>query len=349
MEQTRLVAYLTAPETISYARTAMPELRPDSALIQIKAVGICGSDIAYYRTGRTGVGEIHFPHILGHECAGVVAAVGRGVTRLHVGDRVAVEPGYSCGHCSACLSGRYNLCREMSFMGSAVAADYGEGAFAEYTLRPEKLLFRLPENANFADGAMLEPLSVGLHAARRASLRAGDRAIILGCGPIAACVLMALRAMGVYDVCMTDILPDRLARMKSLGATAAVNVGDLDADALKKLYAGTDFDAAFDTTCNEQAINACLHWIKKGGAYVQIGVPSGKFLLDMQTIFNRGISVLPSFRYANTYPAVIELLKHGVVSSGPLITHRFSFGQAGRAMDLAASRAPGIMKVLLEL
>ncbi|NLF28650.1 MAG: alcohol dehydrogenase catalytic domain-containing protein [Clostridiales bacterium] len=348
MQNTRMVAFLTARERLEIFERPMPEVRAGEVLVRMKAVGVCGSDVSYFRTGRTGVGEVTFPHVLGHECAGVVEAVGPGVRDLGPGDRVAVEPGYFCGKCEQCTAGRYNLCARMSFMGSAVADAYGEGALCEYAVRPANLLYRLPAGVGFDEGALIEPLSVGLHAVRRAGISAGARAAILGCGPIAVSALMVMRALGVDVALMTDMIPDRLSLALSLGALRAADAGGLSPEALQGLLPEGSLDAVFDTTCSGDAINASLRWLRKGGSLVEIGVPSGKIALDMQALFVREVSLLSSFRYANTYPALISLLAAGKLPAAALISHRFPFREAQSALCLAASRGAGVMKVMIE-
>lgn len=345
MQKMRRSAFLTARNSIEIRECPMPKVHAGEVLLQMKAVGICGSDVSYYVNGRTGVGEIRFPHITGHECAGVVAAVGEGVKHLKVGDRVTTEPGYYCGKCEQCRTGRYNLCEKMSFMGSAVADAYGEGAFTEYTLRPAHLVFPLPDNISFAEAAMLEPLSVGLHAVRSAGLHFDSRAAILGCGPIGACIFSVLKAFGVHSILMTDVLPSRISRMRSFGAEA-IDVSGMDEAQLARL--GSGLDAVFDTTCNEQALNASLKWLKKGGRLIQVGVPGKPSRIDMQTLFNRSIALLPSFRYANTFPELIALMEREQLLAKELITHRFPFERIGDAFALAASREDDVMKVLVE-
>lgn len=345
MQKMRKSAFLTARNSIEIRECPMPELHAGEVLLQMKAVGICGSDVSYYVNGRTGVGEIRFPHITGHECAGIVAAVGEGVEGLKVGDRVTTEPGYYCGRCEQCRAGRYNLCESMSFMGSAVADAYGEGALTQYTLRPAHLVFPLPDSISFAQAAMLEPLSVGLHAARSAALHFSSRAAILGCGPIGACIFSVLKALGVQSVLMTDMLPERISRMHAFGAEA-IDVSGMDEAQLSQLASG--MDAVFDTTCSEQALNASLKWLKKGGRLIQVGVPARPMRIDMQTLFNRGIALLPSFRYANTFPDLIALMEKQSLLAEELITHRFPFERVADAFALAASRSGDVMKVLVE-
>lgn len=347
MQDMRRAALLTAREKIEFADRPVPRAGRGEVLIRMKAVGVCGSDVAYFRTGRTGVGEVRFPHIMGHECAGVVAQVGEGVTGFEIGDRVTTEPGWFCGHCRACTEGRYNLCEHMSFMGSAVADIYGEGALIESTIRPADLVFKLPDGVDDACGAMIEPFSVGMQAARTAALEPGQRAAILGCGPIAMCTLMLLNIFGVRDVLMTDIVEGRVRTMQSLGADAR-NTAGMDAEALSKLVESGSVDAVFDTTCYAPAINASMRWLKKGGKIVQIGVAGGHMDIDMQTLFNRCISIVPTFRYANTYPALLKMAQQGLLPTDKLITHRFPFAETQRAFETAASRSDSVMKVLIE-
>ena len=347
MENTRRVACLTARETIEYSALPMPVPGRGEVLIRMKSVGVCGSDVAYFRTGRTGVGEIRFPHILGHECAGIVEAVGEGVSDFKIGDRVTTEPGYFCGKCEQCTSGRYNLCKDMSFMGSAVAHAYGEGALVEYSVRPAHLCFRLPDGASFADGAMVEPYAVGLHAVRTGQISAGGSAAILGSGPIGACILLVLKALGIDNVIMTDMVPSRLADMEKFGARG-LNVSGLGEEDMAGLVENNSLDVVFDTTCNESAINAGMKWLKKGGRIVQVGVPVGKRSIDLQTLFSKGIDLLPTFRYANAYPALLQLMEAGKLKASDLVTHTFPFEQAQQAFELAASRREGGMKVLIE-
>lgn len=348
MTNTRKVALLTQTGRIEMRRLPMPVPGPEDVLIRIRAVGVCGSDVSYFRNGRTGVGAIRFPHILGHECAGVVEAAGSRVRTLKAGDPVCIEPGYFCGKCPQCTQGNYNLCRDMSFMGSAVAHDYGEGALVEYSLRPAHLTFKLPENVGFDLGAMVEPLSVGLQAVRSGRVPAGGRAVVMGCGPIGACILIMLKALSAGEVIITDVQPSRLKAMEAMDART-IDVSGMDEAQLRELLADASADAVFDTSCVEAAINAALHWLKKGGRLVQVGVPAGRCALDMQTLFNRGIALIPSFRYANTYPAVLQLLSTGRLPADRLITHRFPFDATQQAFELAASRSAEVMKVLIEL
>lgn len=339
-------AYLTALHTIELKECPIPSVGATDLLIRVKAVGICGSDIAYYANGRTGMGAVTFPHLLGHECAGEVVAAGKLVEQFCVGDRVAVEPGVACGTCTPCRTGNYNLCNEISFMSSAVVRPYGEGGMSEYILRPASFVHPLPDTVNYEQGAMAEPLSVALHAVRQSGIQPGQTAAIIGCGAIAACIFLTLRTAGVTDICMTDVLPERVARMQTMGAAHAHCTAGLSLTGLEQLAMNTR-DVVFDTSCNELAINAGIKWLNKAGKLIQVGVPVGGCVLDVQSLFIRQGSVITSFCYANTYPQVISLLSAGEMCSDLLITHRFPLELTSRAMVLAASKNVDVMKIML--
>ncbi len=342
----RTVAFLTGLSEIEVREDDIKEPGRNELLIQIRAIGICGSDVSYYTRGTGGIGYIVYPHIPGHECAGVVMKTGEGVQGFKTGDRVAIEPGVPCGKCEYCLSGKYNLCKELSFMSTAVIRKYGEGGMASHVIRPAQMLFKLPDEMTFEQGAMLEPLSVALHALHRSGLKPGQRAAILGCGPIAGCVLEVLNASGIGDVYMTDVIPARIDRMKKLGAKDAYNTSGMPEEQIAGLLS-EEVDGVFDTTANAGAINGSVPWLKKGGSITLIGVPHQNYDLQMNAIFNKEISIHTSFRYVNTYREAISMVASGKLKPERLITHRFPLWEAEKAMKLAASRDPEVLKVIL--
>lgn len=243
----RTVAYLTKRSHIEIRREQIAKPRGNEVLIQIHAIGICGSDISYYTKGSTGMGELEYPHILGHECAGEVIEVGEECTQLKPGDRVTIEPGVPCGRCEYCRTGRYHLCPSISFMSSAVKMPGGEGGMAELVLRPEPFVYKIPENVTYEQAALIEPISVAMHAVEKSGIRPGQSAAILGCGPIAGCLLLVLKAYGVSKVWMTDVVPERTKFMKSIGAEEAFQVSGLEPEELKQLVP-EQVDVVFDTT-----------------------------------------------------------------------------------------------------
>lgn len=344
----RRVAFLTRAGKIEIREQEMPELCEGEVLIRVRSVGICGSDISYYTKGETGLGRLDFPHILGHECAGDVVRTGGEDRRLQPGDRVAVEPGVGCGICDYCRTGRYNLCESMAFMSSAIKRPGGEGGMAEYIIRPTQYVYPIPDTMSYEQAALAEPVSVAIHAMRRSGIRPGQSAAILGCGPIAGCILLVLSACGVSRIYMTDIDETRVRKMKGLGASETYLVKGKEPESLRALLP-EEVDVVFDTTCQEDACNASLSWIKKGGVLTLVGVPTGYRMLDLQTLFVREQSIITTFRYANTYPTAIRLMEGGRLHPEALVSHRFPFEKAGEAMEKAAAREPDVMKVMIAL
>jgi len=343
----RNVAYLTETGKIRIMEDELPEPREKEVLIRVRSVGICGSDVSYYTRGATGMGKLDFPHVPGHECAGDVVRAGSDDCGLRPGDRVAIEPGVPCGECEYCRTGRYNLCGKISFMSSAVKRPGGEGGMAEYVIRPARYVYKIPDNMSYDQAALAEPVSVAVQAVKKSGLWAGQDAAVLGCGPIAGCLLLVMRAYGMNKIYMTDIVKKRAGRMKELGASEAYYTEKLEEDELDALLPGK-VDAVFDTTCSATAVNASMHWLKKGGVIMEVGVPEGKKNLDMQTAFANELSIATTFRYANTYPLAIALMESGMLHPERLISHRFPFSDADLAMKKAASGGGDVMKVMIE-
>ena len=198
----------------------MPTIGDDDVLVKVEAVGICGSDLHYYRDFQMGTDVITGPHILGHECSGRIVAIGRNVQERKIGDRVAIEPGVPCRRCEFCKEGRYNLCRSMVFRSHPMS----EGAFVEYLVSPEDFAYPIPDNLTFEEGALIEPLAVGMHATKRGDVCAGDIAVILGSGPIGLSILQAAKARGAGKIFISDVNEFRLSRAKELGADVVIDV-----------------------------------------------------------------------------------------------------------------------------
>lgn len=343
--KTQKTAFLTNIETIEIQKGPIPSPSTREVLIKVEAVGICGSDVSYYLNGSTGVGKLQFPHILGHECSGIVVQVGEG-SRYTIGDRVAVEPGVPCCSCSHCLSGHYNRCENISFMSSARKLKYSDGAFAEYIVRPDQFVFSIDDSISFEQGALIEPLSVAYHAIQRSGVKAGQKVAILGCGPIASCVLIVLRAMGVSDIFMTDIIEHRLKQVKNLGASSAYNTKKISAEEIQLLESGVD--VVFDTTCNEQAINSSLKWLNKGGTLTLIGVFSSSLNIDLQTLFLKEQSIVTSFRYVNTYMPCISLVSNGLVDPTMIVSHHYPIDRIAEAFEMAVNHKDEVMKIIID-
>lgn len=342
----RKVAYLVAPSKIEIKDCEIPCIADNDVLIKVKSIGICGSDVSYYTKGSTGVGQITYPHVLGHECSGEIVEIGKNVSKLKKGDRVAVEPGVPCGKCEYCLNGKYNLCESLSFMSTAVVRKYGEGAMSDFIVRPADFVYTIPDNVSFDQAAMLEPISVALHAISRSHIKPGQSAAILGCGPIAGCILCVLKAYGIGYIAMTDLIDSRRLKMKKLGASEVFNVSNFGLNDMKKLIS-KQVDVVFDTTCNEDAINASFHWMKKGGTFVFVGVPAESKKIDIKTAFIKELTLQTTFRYANTYPRAIAMTAAGSLDPSLLVSHHFTLKEANKAMKLAAEKNSDVMKIVI--
>ena len=322
----------------------VPRPEPDDVLVAVRAVGICGSDVHYWRDGRIGDIIVQAPFVLGHECAGIVAEVGSSVTSLAVGDRVALEPGVPCRRCPACRSGRYNLCPDVVFMATPPV----DGAFAQYVVHPADFAYRLPDQVSLEEGALFEPLSVGIHAVRRSGIGLGDTVLVGGTGPIGLTALLAARAAGASRVIVSDVVPSRLELARSLGAWETIDArsADLAAEVLR-LTGGEGADAAIECSGAEASQRAGLESLRRGGVIVLVGLGAPTVSLPATTLSNRELDVRGVFRYTNTYPAAVRLVASGQVDLKPLVTHHFPLERVAEAMETAHGRAGGAVKVVV--
>src|SRR5205807_9437082 len=215
-------AVLYAPHDMRIEERPVPRSGPREVLIEIKAVGVCGSDVHYYEHGRIGTYVVRQPLILGHESSGVIVDVGEGVSRERIGQRVAIEPGVPDGVCRQCRIGHYNLCPNVRFFGTPPI----DGAFTNYVTIPESFAYTLPDQMSDEEGALIEPLSVGLWACRKAQLQGADRLLVTGAGPVGLLAMKVALALGATQITMTDVSPQRLEMARKLGATRTVNVAD---------------------------------------------------------------------------------------------------------------------------
>ena len=320
-------AVLVRKSLLQVQSLAMPTAVPAGfVLVAIRALGICGSDVHYLLHGGIATFTLSGPMVLGHECAGDVVAVGAGVNTHSVGDRVALEPGIACHRCPTCVGGRYNLCPSMRFFGSA-RPPMTHGALRRYVLHPATLCFHLPQSLSYAQGAMCEPMSVAVMAAKRAQLRAGMRVAVMGAGPIGLLTTLVARAWGATAVLITDVNDARTRTAKALGADWAVPVA-ADAPVADVVRAcidamgGQQADVSFDCVGLSSTANTALGVTRSGGVMVSIGLASPRNELTMAAdVVVREVEVRGVFRYCHTYPTCIDLLSRGLVDVTALISH----------------------------
>lgn len=342
---TMKAAIMTAPGRIELTELPVPAPGPHEALVKVMAVGICGSDIHYYEHGRIGRYVVDGPFVLGHECAGEVVAVGEKVTRVKPGDRVAVEPGVTCGTCEACKSGRYNLCPDVQFLATPPV----HGAFAQYIVHREDFLFPIPDSISYEAAALIEPFSVGIHAARRSALQPGENVAILGMGPVGLMAVVAARAFGAGQIIAADLEPNRLKAARKLGATHTVRVGEEDpVEVIRSLTSGRGADVAFETAGNGQALKSALGALRRGGRLAVIGLPpQEEIALNVPFIVDNEIEISGIFRYANTYPDGIRFLAGGLADVDALVTDRYPLEKTQEAMERARTARKETLKVVV--
>jgi L-iditol 2-dehydrogenase len=326
-------AVLYAPGDLRVEERAMPDPGPREVLVEIAAVGVCGSDVHYYEHGRIGSFVIERPLVLGHESAGRVAALGEGVTRHAVGDRVALEPGVPCGRCRECRAGRYNLCRDVRFFATPPI----DGAFANYVTIHEDFAFALPDTVSDEAGALMEPLSVGIWACRKASVSPGDRVLVTGAGPIGLLSMQCAFAFGATEVTITDVSEPRLELARRTGATRALRAGE-DVG---------EVDALIECSGHPAAVAGGIAAVRPAGTAVLVGMgPEEEGTVPLALLQSREIWLTGTFRYANTYPTAIDLVAQGRVDVEAIITGRYELDEAEAALN-AGREDPANVKAMV--
>jgi L-idonate 5-dehydrogenase len=326
---------------------SFPDPAPAAGEVRVKiaAGGICGSDLHYYHHGGFGTVRIREPMALGHEIAGVVAAVGSGVSHLTPGLRVAVNPSHPCGVCVHCREGLRNQCLDMRFMGSAMRMPHVQGGFRENVTVDASQALRIADSLSLGEAAMAEPLAVCLHAGKQAGPLLGKRVLVTGCGPIGALMVVVARYGGAAEVVVTDIADAPLAVARKLGASRIVNSAT-EASALDPYRAGKGvFDVLFEASGNQAALRAALDLIRPGGIIVQLGL-GGEMTLALNTIVTKELQLRGTFRFDSEFELALRLMGEGLIDVKPLITASLPFNSAVEAFELASDRSKS-MKVQL--
>ncbi|KAI0717313.1 GroES-like protein [Fomitopsis betulina] len=336
-------------------RTVWPP-QQGQAQVAVVATGLCGSDLHYYIHGRNGDFVVQQPLVLGHEAAGIITAVGPGVKHLVPGQRVAIEAGIMCNNCNYCHKGRYNLCKNMRFCSSAKTFPHSDGTLQDRMNHPAHVLHPLPDNCTFEQAALAEPLSVLLHASRRADLSPERPASVLvfGVGAIGLLACALAKSYGAHKVVAIDINQARLDFAKENGFAQQVQclpvadkakttedqlrrAKDTVAVALSKFDQPDGFDIVFECTGAEPCIQMSIHAAVTGGKVMLIGMGSRNVTLPISAAATREVDILGSFRYANTYPSALALLAAGKLPNVEnIISHRFPLADSAKAFDLMA-------------
>jgi len=340
-------AIMTGIKKIEMREIEIPIPKPDEVLVKLNSCGICGSDLHYYEKGKIADFVVKGDFILGHESAGTIVGLRENVKDLKVGDKVCLEPGATCGQCEFCKEGRYNLCPDVVFL----ATPPYDGAFRQYIAFPESLCFKLPENMSFEDGALVEPLSVGLHAASQGNIRPGSKVVILGAGCIGLMTLQAAKLFGASHVTITDIAENRLNMARELGADAVVNAKERDPiQAIMDITRGVGGDVVIETAGTEVTIQQTAYMIKKGGKIVLVGMsPSEIVPFNFSKILASEAEIKTVFRYRNLYPVAIEAIASGKVDVRSMVTHKFPFCQTREALDFVVENREDVVKAVITI
>ena len=326
---------LHAPEDLRCQDEPVPAVGEGEKLIRVKAVGVCGSDLHWFSEGGIGDAQLEHALILGHEFAGITES----------GQRVAVDPAIPCGKCELCKHGHPNLCLDVRFAGHGGI----DGALREYMTWDEKYLFPIPDSLTFADGAMLEPLGVAIHAIDLAHLKAGMMVGVFGCGPIGLLVIQLAKLSGAAQIIATDKLAHRVEAAKAYGASYAFLAGDkLELEEIRAATKGRGADVAFEAAGTQDAVDTSVAAVIPGGKVILVGIPDDyKTSFSASTARRKGLTIKLVRRMKHTYPRAIELVSKGLVDVRSMVTHRFPLEQAIEAFRVAERREG--LKIIIEV
>lgn len=326
----------------------MPHAEAKQVVVKLEYVGICGSDVHYFHSGRCGAYVVQDEeYMLGHECAGTVVEVGEGCTSLKIGDRVALEPGITCGECEFCKSGRYNLCPDVVFLATPPVP----GCYKDYIAYPENMCFKLPENVSTRAGALIEPLSVGLHAAAQGSVTLGDTVLILGGGCIGLVTMMACKARGASTLIVADLVDARLEKAKELGATYVINSGKEDVfEAVKRYTDGKGAEKVFETAGSPVTIAQTPFMVKRGGTITLVGISAQEEITyNFAQIMDKEATIKSVFRYRNIYPQAIAAVASGKIEVEKIATHEFDLEHIQEAFEEAIHNKTDLVKCIIKI
>jgi 2-desacetyl-2-hydroxyethyl bacteriochlorophyllide A dehydrogenase len=343
MKTTYPMAWVTSPGKIEFREHTLPPLGRRDVLVQIKAAAICGSDLHIFK-GRHPSAEL--PVSIGHEAAGQIAAVGKEVSTHKVGDRVAIEPVITCGVCEFCKRGQYHLCEKISFQYRT-----GQGAFTSYFIAPEDRVYRLPDRLTYEEGALVEPLSVALHAFKKAGLQHGQTCAVFGAGALGVLIAALTRQAGASRVFISDINPFRLGKALELGATDVINnLSSNPVEIIRTMTAQMGVDCTFEAVGLGTTLLQAIHAVKKGGMVTLVGIfENPEVILPANLIVQREIRMAGSQAYCGDYEASLALLENGEIDLKKMITHRFVLEEIQQGFELLTGSPSDALKVIITM
>ena len=343
MQETMLQEVMTAPKQIRFDTVPVPQAGPGQVLVKIKRIGICGSDIHVYHGTHP---YTSYPITQGHEVSGQVAALGEGVTQFQVGQRVTIEPQVYCGECYPCTHGKYNLCEHLKVMGFQTT-----GTASEYFAVDASKITPLPEGMSYDEGAMLEPLAVTVHAAKRAGDIAGKRVCVLGCGPIGILLIQSLKAFGAAEVMATDVSDYRLGLAKACGADYMINTKNHDfGKALVECFGPDKADVIYDCAGNDITMDQAIQNARKGSVIILVAVYAGLAHCDLAKLNDSELDLNTTMMYRHEdYVDAIRFVNEGKIQLKPLMSKHFAFTDYLAAYEYIDANKETTMKVLIDV
>lgn len=342
-------AFMRGIDKMIIKEIPVPEIGKKEVLVSLEYVGICGSDVHYFHNGCCGSYKVDLSedYMLGHECAGTIVKVGEEVEKLKVGDKVALEPGITCGECEQCKSGHYNLCPDVVFLATPPV----QGCNEEYIAFPENMCFKLPDNVSTKEGVLIEPLSVGFYASEQGGVKTGDTVVILGSGCIGLVTLLACKAHGAGKIIVADLVEARLQKALELGATEVINSGKEDAlKKIKELTNGRGADVVFETAGSPVTIAQTPFIVRRGGMITLVGISAKEEInYNFAQIMDKEATIKSVFRYRNIYPKAIAAVSGGAINVEGIVTHEFDLDHIQEAYDEAVNNKTDLVKAVIKV
>lgn len=346
MEGKMKVCVLTGKQKLEWTERDIPQPGKGELQIKLEYVGVCGSDLHFYEEGQLANWRLDGPLALGHEPGGVVTAIGEGVEGFSIGDKVSIEPAVPCGECEDCRKGHYNLCRNIKMLAIPGERD---GVNAEYCVHNANMCYKLPENMTTLQGAMIEPLAVGMHGTELSNAKVGETAIVLGSGCIGLCTVMSLRARGVREIYVTDVMDKRLEKALEVGATRVFNSRRESIEEFAKTLPGGGADQVYECAGNRVTTLQTCRLIKRAGKVTLVGVsPEPVLELDIATLNAMEGTIYSVYRYRNLWPKAIAAVSSGLIPVEKIVSHEFDFKDCIEAIDYSLKHKDEVIKAVVK-
>jgi len=347
--QSNKTAVLTALQTIEVQETPMPDIKPDEVLVKMEYCGVCGSDVEFFAHGCIGTNQVTYPFVLGHEVSGIIEEVGDNVTNVKKGQSVVIEPGIPCGHCEFCRQGRYNVCASMRFMSSPPY----NGLLSKYVAVPASTISAIPDGVSTKTAALVEPLAVGMHAARLGEVKAPKTVVILGGGCIGLCTLLSCKQMGASKIIVSDLFQNRLDAAKELGADEIVNASECNSvEKILELTNGEGADVVLETAGSKITASQTTKILRRGGTIVIVGNVLGDVPFNFRDISRIEGTVKVARRYCNDFQICLGAIQNGGIPADKLeriVDKVYDFEDTQKAFETSMTDKQNITKVVIKI